>query len=192
MSSRFIYVITDCKLFFFLWLNKGFPGGSVVKNLPANTGNVGLISGLGRFLRKGNGNPLQCSCLENTIDGWAGLATVQCGKRVGYDLATKPQYSNCMHIYICTGLPQCLSSEESACNAADVGSIPGLGISSGGGHSNPLQCSCLENPMEEEPGRLQSIGLQRVGHNWSNWACMRAYTHTHTHTHNCVLFLFIH
>ena len=35
--------------------------------------------------------------------------------------------------------------------------------------------------MEEEPGRLQSIGLQRVGHNWSNWACMRAYTHTHTH-----------
>ena len=32
-------------------------------------------------------------------------------------------------------------------------------------HSNPLQYSCLENPMEEEPGRLQSIGSQRVGHN---------------------------
>ena len=36
----------------------------------------------------------------------------------------------------------------------DVGSIPGLGRSSGGGHDNPLQHSCLENPMEEEPGRL--------------------------------------
>ena len=68
MSSRFIYVITDCKLFFFQWLSKGFPGGSVVKNLSANRGNVGFISGLGRFLRKGNGNPLQCSCLENSID----------------------------------------------------------------------------------------------------------------------------
>ena len=68
MSSRFIYVITDSKLFFFLWLNKGFPGGSVVKNLPANMGDMGLIPGLGRFPRKGNGNPLQCSCLENPID----------------------------------------------------------------------------------------------------------------------------
>ena len=32
-------------------------------------------------------------------------------------------------------------------------------------HVNPLQYSCLENPMEEEPGRLQSIGSQRVRHN---------------------------
>ena len=46
----------------------------------------------------------------------------------------------------------------------DVGSIPGLGISSRGGHGNPLQYSCLENPWTEEPGGLQSIGSQRVGH----------------------------
>ena len=44
----------------------------------------------------------------------------------------------------------------------DVGSIPGSGRSLGGGHGNPLQYSCLENPME--PGGLQSIGSQRVGH----------------------------
>ena len=37
---------------------KGFPGGSVVKNLPANAGVVGLIPGLGRYPGKGNGNPL--------------------------------------------------------------------------------------------------------------------------------------
>ena len=36
----------------------------------------------------------------------------------------------------------------------DVGSTTGLGRSSGGGHGNPLQYSCLENPMEEELGRL--------------------------------------
>ena len=36
--------------------------------------------------------------------------------------------------------------KESACTAGDLGSIPGLGRSPGGGHGNPLQHSCLENP----------------------------------------------
>ena len=50
-------------------------------------------------------------------------------------------------------------------NAGDVrdaGSIPGLGRSPGGGHGNPFQNSCLENPMTEEPGGLQSIAFHRV------------------------------
>ena len=50
----------------------------------------------------------------------------------------------------------------------DPGSIPGSGRSSGEGNGKPLQYSCLENhweiPWTEEPGRLQSMGLQRVGH----------------------------
>jgi len=46
----------------------GFPGGSVVKNLPASAGNAGLIPGLGRAPGVGNGNPLQYSCLENSTD----------------------------------------------------------------------------------------------------------------------------
>ena len=47
----------------------GFSGGAlVVKNLPANTGDVGLIPGSGRSLGVGNGNPLQYSCLENSMD----------------------------------------------------------------------------------------------------------------------------
>ena len=41
---------------------RGFPGGSVVKNLPANAGDLGLIPGSGRSPGKGNGNPLQYSC----------------------------------------------------------------------------------------------------------------------------------
>ena len=46
----------------------------------------------------------------------------------------------------------------------DEGSILGSGRSPGEGYGNPLQYSCLEMPWIEEPGRLQSIGLQRVGH----------------------------
>ena len=48
------------------------------------------------------------------------------------------------------GLPRWLSGKISACNAGDaedMGSIPGSGISPGGGHGNPLQYSYLENPM---------------------------------------------
>ena len=47
-----------------------FPGGSVVKNLPANaedTGDAGTIPGLGRFPGEGNGYPLQYSCLESPM-----------------------------------------------------------------------------------------------------------------------------
>ena len=63
------------------------------------------------------------------------------------------------------GLPWWLRLKESACNVGDLGSIPGLGRSPGGGHGNPLQYSCLKNPpWTEEPGGLQSMGLQRVKH----------------------------
>ena len=49
-------------------------------------------------------------------------------------------------------------------DSGDSGSIPGSGRSPGGGNGNPLQYSCPENPMAEEPGGLWSIELQRVGH----------------------------
>ena len=45
----------------------------------------------------------------------------------------------------------------------DAGSIPGSGRSPGGGRGNPLQYSCLENPIDR--GGLQSMELQRAGHN---------------------------
>ena len=46
-------------------------------------------------------------------------------------------------------------------NAGDEGLIPGLGRFPGEGDGNPLQHSCLENLMEEEPGGLQSMGSQK-------------------------------
>ena len=54
----------------------GFPGGSVVKNLPAKAGDTDQIPGSGRFPGAGNGNPLQYSCLENSMDRVAGQAIV--------------------------------------------------------------------------------------------------------------------
>ena len=54
----------------------GFPGSSVVKNLPANAGDMGSIPGLGRSPGGGSGNPLQYSCLENATDREAWWATV--------------------------------------------------------------------------------------------------------------------
>ena len=58
---------------------RGFPGSSVVKNLPANAGEAGDMSlspRLGRSHGEGNGNPLQYFCLENSIDRGAWRATV--------------------------------------------------------------------------------------------------------------------
>ena len=57
----YIYVCVCVYIYIYIW---GFPGGSVVKNLPVNAGDMGLIPGLGRSPEEGNGNPLQYSGLE--------------------------------------------------------------------------------------------------------------------------------
>ena len=56
----------------------------------------------------------------------------------------------------------------------DMCSIPWLGRYSGGGHDDPLQYSCLENPMYRGPCGLQSMHT-----------CMHTHTHTYTHTVVC-------
>ena len=56
--------------------------------------------------------------------------------------------------------------KESACNVGDLGSIPGLGRSPGGGHGNPLQYSCLENPHGQRClVGYSPWGLKEVVHN---------------------------
>ena len=54
----------------------GFSGGSDSKESACNAGDLGSIRGLGRSPEGGNGNPLQCSCLENSTDRGAWWATV--------------------------------------------------------------------------------------------------------------------
>ena len=56
---------------------KNFPDGSMVKNLPANAGDLDSIPGSGRSPGEGNGKPLQYSCLENPMDKGAWWTTVR-------------------------------------------------------------------------------------------------------------------
>ena len=62
------------------------------------------------------------------------------------------------------GFPGGSDGTKSACNAGDPGLIPGLGISSGEGNGNPLQYSCLENPMDRRAWQAIVHGVIK------NWA----------------------
>ena len=86
-------------------LLEGFPGGSEIKHPPAlqgtiyNAGDIDSIPGLGRFPREGNGNPLQYSCLGNSMDRGAWQATVHGITRVRHGLVTKSLPST-LHIIL--------------------------------------------------------------------------------------------
>ena len=82
----------------------GFPGGAMVRNPLANTGNtrdVDLIPGLGRFPGVGNGNPLQYSFLENSMDGGAWQTTVYRVARSWTQLSTHTQLKHSYCHYKC-------------------------------------------------------------------------------------------
>ena len=57
------------------------------------------------------------------------------------------------------GFPCGSDSKASACHGGDLGSVPGSGRSPGGGHGNPLQCPCLENPMDGGAWRASVHGV---------------------------------
>ena len=80
-----------------VWHSVGFPGGSVVKTLPANTGDVVLIPGLGRSAGEGYGNTLQYFCLEHPLVREAGRLQSMGSQRAGHDLVTKQQWHSVSH-----------------------------------------------------------------------------------------------
>ena len=91
-----------------------------------------------------NGNPLQCSCLENPRDEEAGWATV-------YGITqswTRLKRLSSSSSYMVLGFPSGSAGKESVCNVGDLGSTPGLGRSPGEGNGYPLQYSGLENSMD--------------------------------------------
>ena len=96
-----------------------------------------MIPGLGRSPGEGKGYPLQYSDLENSTDSpWSGKDS---------DM-TEQLALTCVK-----GSQVALVVKNPPANAGDIrdmGPIPGLGRSSAGGHGNPLQYSCLENPMD--------------------------------------------
>ena len=99
---------------------------------------------------EGNGNTLQCSCLENPRDGGAWWAAVY-GVAQSWTRLQRLSSSSSKSI-------QCIPGSSSVknppampgttCSTGDPGSIPRSGRSPGERNGNPLQCSCLENPRD--------------------------------------------
>ena len=123
----------------------GFPDSSVGKESTCNAGDLGSIPGSGRSPGDGIGYPLHYS--------WASLVVqlvnnpLQCSKPQFNSWVRKICWRrNRLPTPVFLGFPGGSVGKESACNAGDLDSIPGLGRLLGGGHGNPLQYSCLENP----------------------------------------------
>ena len=72
----------------------------------------------------------------------------------------------------CMGFPGGSDGKESTCSVGDLGLIPGLGRSPGGGQATHSSVLAWRIPWTEEPGRLQSLVLQRVGHDWATKHCI--------------------
>ena len=117
---------------------------------------------------EGNGNPIQCSCLENSRDRGAWWAAV-------YGVA---QSRTRLKWLSSSRLPSWRSGKESSRNAGDPGSIPGEG------NGNPLQY-CLENPMKRGVWQGTVHGSQRVGHN-----LVSEQMHIHSHILQDIILFF--
>ena len=96
-------------------------------------------------------------------------------QRVGHDLMTENHHSALILLSHLSGFPGGSDSKESACNEGDLGLIPGLGRSPGEGNGNPLQYSCLENPMDRGALRGTVHGVAK------SWTQLRSYTFTFNH-----------
>ena len=112
---------------------------------------------------EGNGNPLQCSCLENPRDGGAWWAAVY-GVAQSWTLLKRLSSSSSRVLVV-------KNPSANAWEVKDMGLIPGWGRSSRGGHGNPLQYSCLEDPMDRGAWRATVHRITQSRTWLSNLAC---------------------
>ena len=138
----------------------GFLCGSAGKESACNAGDLDSIPVLERSPGEAKGCPLQYSGLENSRDyivhgvakSWTQLNDFHFTSFLIFKLQL-----------LFMGFRGGSDSKEFACYAEDLGSIPGLRRSPGGGHGNALQNSCLgESQWTEEPSGLYFMGSQRV------------------------------
>ena len=115
---------------------------------------------------EGNGDPLQCSCLENPRDRgawWAAVYGVAQSRTRLKRLSSSSSSSLCKPFPHSTGEmgggAGSSDGKESTRKAGDGGSIPGSGRSPGERHGIPPQCSCLENPMDRGAWRATVYGV---------------------------------
>ena len=78
------------------------------------------------------------------------------------------QFKGLTNTTLALGLPGGSGSKESAFSAEEPGSIPGWGRAPGEGNGDPLQYSCLENPMDREAWQATVHGVAGVRHDWAS------------------------
>ena len=136
----------------------------LVKNLPkkkksaCNVKDLGSIPWLESSPGEGNGNPLQYSGLENSVDCIVHRVTKSRTRLSDFHFTSGEL----------RGFPGGSDGRESTCNSGHLSLIPGLRRSPGGGLGNPFQYSCLENPHEQKS--LVGYSLresQRARHDWA-------------------------
>ena len=133
---------------------------------------------------KGNGNPLQCSCLENPRDGGAWWTAVY---GVAQSWTRLKRLSSSSSISDFWASQVALVVKNMPANAEDVrdtGLIPGLKRSPGGGNGNQLQSSCLENSMDRGAWQATVPRVSKSGTQLPDWA--------HTQTAVWLLVIMIH
>ena len=149
----------------------GFPGGSDSKESAYSAGDLGSIPGSGTSTGEGNGYPLQYSSLGKLTDRRAWWATVHRVHRVGHSWVTDTFTWASQVALVVKNLP------ANAGGVRDTGSVSGLGRFVGGGRGNPLQYSCLENPMDT---RTWQVTIHRVAQTRTQLKWLS----THTRAHN--------
>ena len=141
----------------------GFPGGSDSKESACNVGDLGSIRRLGRSPGRGHGNPFQYSFLENPHGQRSLVGNRVSGPTKSQTLLSRYAQHTQGRVWGFLGGSVVKNPPVNAGDIRDTGSIPGSGRSAGGGHGNPLQYSCLENPMDR--GAWQAA-VHRVTKSW--------------------------
>ena len=143
--------------------NRDFPGGSDGKASACNAGDPGSVPGLGRSPGEGNGNPLQYSCLENSMDGGACRLQSMRSQRVGHDWATS--------LHFTSGGAGVKNLPANSGAIGDVSLIPGSGRSSRKGNGNPVYYSYLGNPVDRGAWQATVLGVMKSQTQLSDLTC---------------------
>ena len=151
-EKQYSYIHSDMNiniLYIIYWNFSDFPGVSASKESTCSAGDLDSIPGLGRSPGDRNSYPLQYSGLENPMDCIVhGVAKNQ------------TQRSNFHFTGSSQGALLVKNPPTNTGNTGDASLIPGQARSLGGENGSPLQCSCLENPMDREAWRAPVHGVE--------------------------------
>ena len=144
-------------------IQQGFPYGSAGKESTCNVGDLGLTPGLGRSPGEGKGYPLQYYGLDNSNMDYTVHGVAKSWTRLSD------------FYFTWASLVAQMVKSLSTCRVGHLVSIPGSGRSPGEGNGNPLQYSCLENPLDGGAWQTAVHGVTQ------SWTRLSDFTFFHFH-----------